>query len=568
MESGAGNSNKNDGPARAKPRRAKPSAGAAKGRKPKRAEQVRRPDNGPVEGKRSDRIIAFCERLIVPSGIGQGTPLVLREWQKELIRGTYDPVDENGRRKVRRALWSMARKNAKTGLAAALVLVHLCGPEAKVNGEVYSAASDRDQAAQIYKMASQMVLADPDLSQICKPIDTQKRIVCYHLGSFYRALAADARRLHGFNPVFVVYDELAQAKNRELFDVLTTSFGAQPEGLFLAISTQSSDPEHIMTELSDEALEAEKQPENERDPTFYGKVYYTPLGVDIFEEKNWYLGNPALDDFKSLEHMRALASKAKRSPAAKAAFMALELNMRVDSVEGLVAAEDWKACRGDVNPEKLKGKPLYISLDLSKKMDLTSANFAWDCGETVETKSYFWTPEHELAQRAKQDGARYVEWWKKGHMDVLPGKLVAYAPVLQKVAKLAQGHDVIAVSFDAWNIETLQREMELAGIAADAWPMHSFGQGFKDMSPAVEKLETMAIAHSVIHDNNPVMNYCLFNVRIISDPAGNRKFDKRKKNRRIDGAVTLAMNLSAIDKAEKVEKPKPSIYETRGLIRV
>ena len=45
---------------------------------------------------------------------------------------------------------------AKTALIAALVLVHLVGPEAIQNGEIYSAASDREQAAQVFKVAAQM----------------------------------------------------------------------------------------------------------------------------------------------------------------------------------------------------------------------------------------------------------------------------------------------------------------------------------------------------------------------------------------------------------------------------
>lgn len=170
----------------------------------------------------------------------------------------------------------------------------------------------------------------------------KKRIVCYHNGNFYQSLAADARRQHGGNPVFCIYDELAQALDRELYDVLTTSFGAQAEGLFLVISTQSSDPQHIMTELSDDAIA--QRAGTLDDPYFYGKVYAVPEGVNIYSEANWPLANFALGSFKSIEHMRALAVKARKSPAAEAAFCALELNMRVDGTQRLVNSKDWKAC--------------------------------------------------------------------------------------------------------------------------------------------------------------------------------------------------------------------------------
>lgn len=93
---------------------------------------------------------------------------------------------------MRRAILSIARKNGKTALIAALVLVHLIGPEAIQNGEIYSAANDREQAGQVYKVASQIVKADPELSAMLRCVDSTKTIACYGNGSFYKAISAEA----------------------------------------------------------------------------------------------------------------------------------------------------------------------------------------------------------------------------------------------------------------------------------------------------------------------------------------------------------------------------------------
>jgi phage terminase large subunit-like protein len=97
--------------------------------------------------ERARQVITFIENLTVPSGIGQGEPFLLEPWQKKFIRDIYEPRWRNGRRAVRRAILSVARKNGKTALIASIALAHLIGPEAIVNGEIYSAANDRDQAA-------------------------------------------------------------------------------------------------------------------------------------------------------------------------------------------------------------------------------------------------------------------------------------------------------------------------------------------------------------------------------------------------------------------------------------
>src|SRR5580765_1194568 len=105
-----------------------------------------------AEGKkRADKVIAFIERLTVPSGSGEGKPFRLQKWQTDFIRDIYEPALPDGRRIVRRAILSLARKNGKTALIACIALAHLAGPEAIPNGEIYSAANDRDQAAIIFK---------------------------------------------------------------------------------------------------------------------------------------------------------------------------------------------------------------------------------------------------------------------------------------------------------------------------------------------------------------------------------------------------------------------------------
>ncbi|WP_198150997.1 terminase large subunit [Hyphomicrobium sulfonivorans] len=506
----------------------------------------------------------------MPSGVGQGTPLKLIDFQKEFILNVYGPRNPSNRdlRRIRRALLSIARKNGKSALAAGLVLVHLVGPEAIPNGDVLSCATDRGQAALIYKMAKQMVELDPELSAMCKCLDSIKRIVCYHNGSFYQSLAADGRRNHGGNPVFCIYDELAQALDRELYDTMETAFGAQAEGLFLVISTQNNDPTHVMTELCDDAF-AQRSGMYD-DPYFYGIVYgtaETPDGFDVYDEANWYLSNPALGQFKVIDHMRALALKAKKSPSSEASFMSLDLNMRVDGTHRLVNSSDWRACQTPFSPDEMRGLKCYGGLDLSSRQDLTAFTLSWVQPDNVcvASRTWFWTHAHELEDREKKDGTRYREWAAADWLTILPGKSVSFKAVVQAIFEITKGHDLQAICFDRYRIDELKREMEYEDIEEDTFKLVEFGQGYKDMTGAVDALETRVIEHTLHHDGNPLLTYCLAGVKIMKDPAGNRKFDKSKSTRRIDGAVTLAMSLAAIAKAEKPEPPKKSPYLQRGL---
>jgi phage terminase large subunit-like protein len=160
---------------------------------------------------RSDRVIGWIEEHCrVPEGKDVGKPVVLREWQKAELRKIYD--NPHG---TRQAILSFPRKNGKTALIAFLLLVHLCGPEAKPNSQLYSSALSKEQAATVYNLAAKMVRQSPVLAEyvICR--DTVKELACPEIGTKYAALSADKSTAHGKSPVFAVHDELGQVKGAD-----------------------------------------------------------------------------------------------------------------------------------------------------------------------------------------------------------------------------------------------------------------------------------------------------------------------------------------------------------------
>lgn len=495
----------------------------------------------PKPPTRSDKVIAFIECLTIPSGEGQGGQFKLRDWQKRFIRDVYDPLDERGRREVRRAVLSVARKNGKTALIAALCIAHLVGPEAIPNGEIYSAATEREQAAIVFKVARQIIEADPELSAMLTVVPSTKTIVCRSNGSFYRAISAEAGSKHGLNPSVVIYDELAQAKSRELYDVLDTAMGARAEPLLVVISTQSNDPQHILSQLIDDGL-------RHQDPTTVTHLYAVPDDAeDIFDEKVWKAANPALGDFRSLEDMRTQAARAARMPSFEASFRNLYCNQRVDAQSPLIARSEWVACQVD---ETLKhGEPIYLGLDLSSTTDLTAlVAISAENGDRI--KAWFWKPGDLLRDHEHRDRAPYGEWSRAGWLDTPPGRAIDYGYVARTIAEVCSDYNVRGLAYDRWRIENLMRELEGIGFAsyvdgkdgnANGLRLVPFGQGFKDMAPAIDALEVSVIERRFAHDGNPVLGFCFSNAVAVTDPAGNRKLDKSKTRFRIDGAVAAAM---------------------------
>lgn len=511
---------------------------------------------------RVKRIISFIEKLTVPSGKGAGKPFKLRPFQKRFIEDTYGPINKDGKRIVRRAIKSIARKNGKSVEVACLALTHLVGPEAIMNGEIYSAATTQKQAALVFKYASQIVQAEPELKSIIKIIDSTKRMVCFSNGSFYCAIAAEAGPAYGLNPSLVIYDELAQAKNRDLYDALDTSQSTREEPLFIVISTQSNDPQHILSQLIDDGLSG-------RDPTTICHLYAVPDDAEnVFtDQKLWKLANPALGDFRSLPEMKTAAKRAVRMPTFEASFRNLYLNQRINAESPLIPKAEWLACKGDAYIEP--GSEIYLGLDLSGKTDLT-ALVAVSNGDQDKVKGWFWKPQETLIDHEKRDRVPYTVWKSQGFIETTPGRAIQYDWVAERLGQIIKDYIVVGMAFDRWRIDDLMNAMRKIGldcyvdgkdeVRAGAIRLVPWGQGYASMTQAVEALEVSILDRRLVHDGHPCMTWNVSNAISISDAAGNRKLDKSATRFRIDGAVALAMAIGLKSRDMK-EVEGPSVYE-------
>ena len=491
---------------------------------------------------RAEKVIAFCEEfLIVPEGAHVGRKVRLRDWQQDIIRAIYDGRD------IRRAIISVARKNGKTSLIAMLVLAHVVGPETRSNSQVFSAAQSWDQASLVFSLAAKMVRMSTDLNALVTVRDSAKELFCVRTGVRYKALSADATTAYGLSPALVIHDELGQVRGprSELYDALETAMGAQRAPLSLVISTQAPTDGDLLSILIDDAAAA-------HDPTTLLFLHAADIDDDPYDEATWRKANPALGDFRSLQDMREAAERARRMPAFEAAFRNLFLNQRVAATNHFLTPDVWKLNAGAPDMTAFDDFPVYGGLDLSARQDLTAlVLIAKDAGSVVHIDAQFFAPQDGLRERAVRDRVPYDLWAEQGLLTPTPGRTVDYAWVAQHIAELSGRCDLRSIRFDRWRIDDLKRELDRIGCQVELEP---HGQGFKDMSPAIDELEALALNGQLRHGANPVLTWCASNAVVTRDAAGNRKLDKSKATGRIDGLVALAM---AVGGAGQPIEPQP-----------
>jgi phage terminase large subunit-like protein len=463
-----------------------------------------------------------------PEGRHVGKPIVLREWQREIIRGIYDTP-------TRRAIISFGRKNGKTALSAMLLNLHLAGPEARRNSQLYSAAQSLEQAAVLFNLAAKMVRMSPELSQYVTVRDTVKQLHCRELGTLYRALSAEASTAYGLSPVFTVHDELGQVKGPRsaLYEALETGSAAHDDPLSVVISTQAPTDADLLSTLIDDAKRG-------GDPRVKLWLYTADIEGEAFTEDAIRAANPAFGDFQNAEEILALANDAKRMPSREPEFRNLILNQRVEARSPFVSRSVWKA--NGAEPQDLDGLPVYAGLDLSSVSDLTALVVVGAHDGEMSVHPTFWLPAPGLVEKSRKDRVEYDTWAKQGFLQTTPGASIEYEFVAHVLRELFDTHDVRKVAFDRWGWRHLEPWLRRAGFSdEEIAKFEPFGQGFQSMSPALRELESLLLNGRIRHGDHPVLTMCAANAVTHTDPAGNRKLVKDKSAGRIDGMVALAM---------------------------
>lgn len=480
---------------------------------------------------RGERVIAFIERFcIVPEGALLGKPMLLDEFQKKFLIAIYDnPVGTD------KAFLSIARKNGKTGLIAGILLAHLVGPEAVQNTQIVSGAMSREQAGIVFNLAVKMINLNPSLQSIVHIIPSGKRLIGLPCNVEFRALAAEGKTTHGLSPVLAILDEVGQVvgPQSDFIDAIVTAQGAHETPLLLAISTQAANDADLFSIWLDDA-------KNSKDPHIVSHVYEAPKEADLNDPESWRAANPALGTFRSLKDMQRMAEQAARMPSFENTFRNLNLNQRVSTISPFISRNVWESCgKEPVNtPRKW-----FAGLDLSARNDLTALIIAGEADDGIwDVFPFFWTPGKTVVDRAKTDRAPYDVWVKQGLLRTTPGASVDYEFVVNDVAEILSDFDITSMAFDRWRIEQFKKEAENIGLTL---PLMEFGQGFKDMGPAVDTLESLMLNGRIRHGMHPVLTMCAVNAVVVKDAAGNRKLDKSKATGRIDGMVALTMSVGA-----------------------
>lgn len=504
--------------------------------------------------------VAFFERLLVHSkGEWAGKAFTLEPWQRAFVRDVFGwKRSDDGTRRYRKVYLEIPRKNGKSTIAAGIALFLLFA-DAEPGAEVYSAASDREQAAIVFSEAKNMTSANNHLADAARVYKSS--IVVESAHSFYRVLSADAFTKHGLNAHGVVIDELHAQPNRDLFDVLWTSQGARRQPMFVMITTAGYDRESVCWEQHEYAMRVRDGVID--DPEWYVRIYAADERDDWTDPEVWKKANPNYGITIKPDYLRAEAARAAQVPAYQNTFRRLHLNQWTQQATRWMDIGLWNACGAKVDPKLLSGAPCYGGLDLASSSDIAAFLLCFP-SEPGESEHYtflprFWIPQENMVQRALKDRVPYDAWVRDGWLQSTPGNVIDFDTIVRDIEALGEKYQIKEIAFDRWG--AFQVSNQLTGLG---FTMVGFGQGYASMSTPTKELLRLTTAQQISHGAHPVLNWMADNVMVTTDAAENMKPDKAKSREKIDGIVAMIMALDRAIKSRDVGAA--SVYDKRGVL--
>lgn len=481
-------------------------------------------------------------RWFNPDGTPQPT-IVLHPSQIFFIVQLFGFRMQDGSRRYTTALFAVARKNAKSTLAAIIALYCLTC-EGEVGAQVVTAATTGAQARVVYKVAKAMVDKTSDFRAEFNVAAFVNAITDFGTGGTIRPINAKASTQDGLNPSCTILDELHAHKTHDLLSVLRSAAGARMQPLFLYLTTEgyaSPGPWEEEREFAKRVLQGLIQADH------YLAIYYAlddtddALGTtadDDFDETAWHKANPLLDTNPLLlAEIRKLAIEARDKPSTRAEFKIKRCNRPSSVARGWINISKWRECRAPVDMEALRALPCWGGLDLSQTTDLTSFRLVWDLGDgRLATKGWRYVPRAAVRRRTTRGLIPYAGWVEAGLLIESGDEAIDYGPIEEQIIALRSTLNLQAVHYDTWNASQTAQRLQTAGI-----PMTPFIQGFKSYHPAMQALEVCYLNGKLAIGVDPVLNWCASNIVARYDPNLSTAPDKRRSVEKIDDISALLM---------------------------
>ncbi|WP_431980018.1 terminase large subunit [Streptomyces qinglanensis] len=500
--------------------------------------------------ERVDKVIRSFSLLRHTKGQWAGQPLRPDPWQVAYILAPafgwvhWDDDADGYVRIVNELYVDVPRKNGKSTLCGGIAIYMTCA-DGEAGAEVLAAASTKDQARFVFDPVRKLAEAAPALKGHVQPL--KDRIVHKRSGSYFQVISNVADAQHGANLHCYVCDELHIYKTPDMIETLETGTGSRRQPLGVIITT--ADTGKRETPYDNKRRRIEQLASGVlSDPSVYGVVFAAPADADPHAEETWRAANPGFGVSPTRAYLAKASRKAQASLTDLASFKRLHLGIRTRQDVKFLPLDAWDRNAGLVDEQALAGRETWGGLDLASTSDLCALCWLFpnEVDDSVDAIWRFWTPEANVKNLDKRTARAASRWIREGWLTVTPGNVADYDWITEQIRKDRDTFTVRSIGYDPWNSSQLTTQL-----VAERAPLVKVRQGYLSMNPPMKAIQRLLLAGTaqstaLRHGGNPITRWCVDNLAVAMDPAGNVKPDKASSGEKIDGVSALATAMSEL----------------------
>lgn len=455
-------------------------------------------------------------------------------WLREFVMAVFGSEDpETGRRLINEYMLMVSKKNAKSTIAAAIMLTALL-MNWRQSAELLILSPTKEIADNSYKPIRDFIKADEGLQAILKVQDYFRTITHLKTGATLKVVAADSDTVSGKKASFVFVDELhefgKQAKASNMLLEATGGLTSRPEGFVIYATTQSAEPPAgVFKSKLDYARKVRDGLVNDR--KFLPVIYEFPASMiksKAYQNlENAYVTNPNWGASVDIERITQLSSQAKESGEqefkeflAKHLNVEIGMNLRSDRWAGADFWED--AAKPGLTLDALldRCEVAVVGIDGGGLDDLLGLAVV---GRERETRRWLlWTHAwaHEIVLKRRAEIApRLQDFAAAGELTLVerPGQdVAAVADIVCRVRDAGRLPEKHGIGVDGAGITDVVDELVVREFTTD--DIVAISQGWK-LNGAIKTTERKVAGGELVHGGQALMAWCVGNARTV--PNGN-----------------------------------------------
>lgn len=453
-------------------------------------------------------------------------------WLRDFVMAVFGAEDPDaGRRHINEFMLMVSKKNAKSTIAAAIMLTALI-MNWRPSAELLILSPTKEIADNSYKPIRDFIRANDELDALLKVQDYFRTITHRETGATLKVVAADSDTVSGKKASFVFVDELhefgKQAKASNMLLEATGGLASRPEGFVIYATTQSAEPPAGVFKTK---LEYARKVRDGivKDRKFLPVIYEFPR--DMLESKayedleNAYVTNPNWGASVDIERITQLHSQAREGGEqdfkeflAKHLNVEIGLNLRSDRWAG---ADFWEQQGTE------KALTLDDLLDRCEVVDIGIDGGGLDdllglavVGREVETRKWLlWThawAHPSVLERRKEIAPRLQGFAKDGHLTLVKNIGDDVYEVAEIAAKCEASGKLDKIGCDPAGLGGILDALVEAEVPEEK--VIGISQGWK-MTGAIKTAERKLAEGGLVHGGQPMMAWCVGNAKV--EPRGN-----------------------------------------------